>query len=242
MSDCLARPAIIVRDVEKAYEGGRIRALNGMSMTVEETEWVAIVGPSGCGKSTILHLIAALDHPDAGHIHVHGFDLDRVDDAALYRRRSMGLVFQLHNLLPSLTAAENVEVPMFGTGRSRHERRSRALELLQLVGLGERASNRPAELSGGERQRVAIARALANDPPVLLADEPTGSLDSDAGRRILDLISEIRSARGLTVVMVTHDHSVALCADRIVHMLDGRNVSDVREDARPVAVNAASAS
>src|SRR5512133_2306865 len=114
MSDSPAPPAIVVRDVEKAYEDGRIRALNGMSMTVEEGEWVAIVGPSGCGKSTLLHLVAALDHPDAGHIHVHGNDLDRVEDAALYRRRSMGLVFQLHNLLPSLTAAENVEVPMFG--------------------------------------------------------------------------------------------------------------------------------
>ncbi|HET7379102.1 MAG TPA: ABC transporter ATP-binding protein [Gaiellales bacterium] len=218
-------PAILVRDVEKAYEDGRIRALNGMSMAVDAGEWVAIVGPSGCGKSTLLHLIAALDHPDAGHIHVVGNDLDQIADAALYRRRSMGLVFQLHNLLPSLTAAENVEVPMFGAGRSRHERRRRALELLELVGLGGRPANRPAELSGGERQRVAIARALANDPPVLLADEPTGSLDSDAGRRILDLIADIRRHRGITIVMVTHDPSVAACADRTVRMLDGRNVS-----------------
>jgi putative ABC transport system ATP-binding protein len=127
MSDRPADPAIVVRDVEKAYENGRIRALNGMSMGVAEGEWVAIVGPSGCGKSTLLHLIAALDHPDSGHIHVHGNDLDRVADAALYRRRSMGLVFQLHNLLPSLTAAENVEVPMFGTQRSKQERHRRAL-------------------------------------------------------------------------------------------------------------------
>jgi ABC-type lipoprotein export system ATPase subunit len=218
--------AIVVRDVEKAYEDGRIRALNGMSMTVDEGEWVAIVGPSGCGKSTLLHLVAALDHPDAGHIHVHGNDLDRVADAALYRRRAMGLVFQLHNLLPSLTAAENVEVPMFGTGRPRSERRRRALELLELVGLAGRSGSRPAELSGGERQRVAIARALANDPPVLLADEPTGSLDSDAGRRILDLIAGIRRRQGLTIVMVTHDPSVAACADRTVQMLDGRSVPD----------------
>jgi ABC-type lipoprotein export system ATPase subunit len=242
MSEPAAATAIVVRDVEKAYEDGRIRALNGMSMAVDEGEWVAIVGPSGCGKSTLLHLIAALDHPDSGHIHVHGNDLDRIGDAAGYRRRAMGLVFQLHNLLPSLTAAENVEVPMFGTGRSRQVRRSRALELLELVGLEGRAGNRPTELSGGERQRVAIARALANDPPVLLADEPTGSLDSDAGRRILDLISEIRSRRRLTVVMVTHDHAVASCADRIVHMLDGRNVSDVRGAGEPVAVDAAAAS
>jgi len=241
MSDQPAPPAIVVRDVEKAYEEGRIRALNGMSMNVDEAEWVAIVGPSGCGKSTLLHLIAALDHPDAGHIHVHGNDLDRVADAALYRRRSMGLVFQLHNLLPNLTAAENVEVPMFGVGRSRHERRSRALELLALVDLVDRAGNRPAELSGGERQRVAIARALANDPPLLLADEPTGSLDSDAGRRILDLIAQIRSQRGLTVVMVTHDDSVASRADRIVRMLDGRNAADERDAAEAVAVDATAA-
>jgi putative ABC transport system ATP-binding protein len=236
MSDA---PAIVVRDVEKAYEEGRIRALNGMTMDVAEGEWVAIVGPSGCGKSTLLHLIAALDHPDAGHIHVHGNDLDRVADAALYRRRAMGLIFQLHNLLPSLTAAENVEVPMFGTGRSRHERRRRALELLELVGLADRAGNRPAELSGGERQRVAIARALANDPPVLLADEPTGSLDSDAGRRILDLIADIRRRRGITIVMVTHDPGVAACADRTVRMLDGRNVSDRTAAAEPEALDVA---
>jgi ABC-type lipoprotein export system ATPase subunit len=230
-------PAIVVREVEKAYEHGRIRALNGMTMDVAEGEWVAIVGPSGCGKSTLLHLIAALDRPDAGHIHVHGNDLDRVADAGLYRRRAMGLVFQLHNLLPSLTAAENVEVPMFGTGRSRHERRRRAFELLELVGLGNRAGNRPAELSGGERQRVAIARALANDPPVLLADEPTGSLDSDAGRRVLDLIADIRHRRGITIVMVTHDPGVAACADRTVRMLDGRNVSDREQVAEPEALD-----
>jgi ABC-type lipoprotein export system ATPase subunit len=238
MSEAPAAPAIVVHDVEKAYEDGRIRALNGMSMTVGEGEWVAIVGPSGCGKSTLLHLVAALDHPDAGHIHVHGNDLDRVADAALYRRRAMGLVFQLHNLLPSLTAVENVEVPMFGTGRPRAERRRRALDLLELVGLGGRAANRPAELSGGERQRVAIARALANDPPVLLADEPTGSLDSDAGRRILDLTADIRIHRGLTIVMVTHDPSVAACADRTVHMLDGRNVSASARAALDVAAHA----
>jgi ABC-type lipoprotein export system ATPase subunit len=236
MSDPLSPAAILVRDVEKAYESGRIRALNGMSMTVAEGEWVVIVGPSGCGKSTLLHLVAALDRPDAGHIHVHGNDLDQIADAALYRRSSMGLIFQLHNLLPSLTAVENVEVPMFGTSRSRHERRARALELLSLVGLGGRARNRPAELSGGERQRVAIARALANDPPVLLADEPTGSLDSDAGRRVLDLIADIRRRRGITVVMVTHDPVIASRADRIVQMLDGRNVSGgSNESADPAA-------
>ena len=135
MSDAHDTPAIIVRGVEKSYDEGRIHALTGMELTVQEAEWVAIMGPSGCGKSTLLHLIAALDRPDAGHIHVHGNDLDSIADAAAYRRTAMGLVFQLHNLLPTLTALENVEVPMFGTGRGRKQRRRRALDLLDLVGL-----------------------------------------------------------------------------------------------------------
>lgn len=221
MSDT-APTVVSVRDVHKAYDDGRIHALTGMNLDVEQGEWVAIIGPSGCGKSTLLHLIAALDHPDSGHVHVYGRDLDVIGDAAAYRRSVMGLVFQLHNLLPTLTAVENIELPMFGSGRGRHERRTRALELLDLVGLADRANDRPTQLSGGQRQRVAIARALANDPPLLLADEPTGSLDSDAGRRILDLIARLRDTRNLTTVMVTHDTSVATRADRIVEMLDGR--------------------
>ena len=215
------RRVVEVRGVEKSFDDGRIRALNGMDLTVAEGEWVAIVGPSGCGKSTLLHLIAALDAPDAGHIHVLGNDLDRIGDAAAYRRLTMGIVFQLHNLLPTLTAVENIEVPMFGAGAGRGERRRRALRLLELVGLPDRAGARPMELSGGQRQRVAIARALANDPPLLLADEPTGSLDSDAGRRVLELIGDLRRDRTLTTLMVTHDPAVAACADRIVEMLDG---------------------
>jgi ABC-type lipoprotein export system ATPase subunit len=234
MSDRADDPAIVVRGVDKSYDEGRIRALTGMNLTVQGAEWVAIIGPSGCGKSTLLHLIAALDRPDSGHIHVHGNDLDRLADAASYRRTSMGLVFQLHNLLPTLTAVENVEVPMFGTGRGRKQRREHALALLELVGLSDRAGDRPTQLSGGQRQRVAIARAPANDPPILLADEPTGSLDSDAGRRVLDLISEIREQRGLTTVMVTHDGSVAARADRIVEMLDGRLANPGASDERPL--------
>jgi len=213
---------VSVRDVRKSYDDGRIHALTGMDLEVDQGEWVAIIGPSGCGKSTLLHLIAALDRPDVGHIHVYGCDLDAIGDAAAYRRSVMGLVFQLHNLLPSLTAVENVEVPMFGSGRGRGARRTRALELLDLVGLADRAGDRPTQLSGGQRQRVAIARALANEPPLLLADEPTGSLDSDAGRRVLDLIAELRERRDLTTIMVTHDTTVAARADRVVEMLDGR--------------------
>ena len=182
----------------------------------------------------MLHLIAALDHPDSGHIHVAGNDLDQLADAAAYRRMVMGLVFQFHNLLPSLSAQENIEIPMFGTHRHGRARRARATKLLDEVGLSRRAENRPNELSGGERQRVAIARALANDPPLLLADEPTGSLDSKAGKEVLGLLEMIRTQRDLTVVMVTHDMTVAGHASRTIRMLDGTLAPDAA-----VAVRAA---
>jgi putative ABC transport system ATP-binding protein len=214
--------AIECVDVVKTYEDGRIRALNGMSLRVEPGEIVAVVGPSGCGKSTLLHLVAALDRPDCGQIRVAGHDLAHEEHLDHYRARHVGLVFQLHNLLPTLSAVENVQVPMFELGIGSRERRTRADQLLELVGLGDRARSRPAVLSGGERQRVAVARALANEPPILLADEPTGSLDSEAGRVVLDLLERIREEHGTTIVVVTHDPVVAARADRIVHMLDGR--------------------
>jgi ABC-type lipoprotein export system ATPase subunit len=218
----MSEPAIRVRKVRKSFDDGRIVALDGMDLDVAEGEFVAIVGPSGCGKSTLLHLVAALDVPDEGSIHVAGHALASGDDLSHYRSRHVGMVFQLHNLLPSLTAEENVQVPMMELGLSRRERRRKARELLASVGLSGRERNRPPELSGGERQRVALARALANDPPILLADEPTGSLDSDAGARVLTLLEELRETRGLTILLVTHDESVAARADRIVEMLDGR--------------------
>jgi putative ABC transport system ATP-binding protein len=203
---------------------------------VEAGEFVAIVGPSGCGKSTLLHLIAALDQPDEGEIEVAGHDLHTRKDLNHYRARHVGMIFQLHNLLPSLTALENVQVPMFELGLSAGQRRRRAGELLRLVGLEGRERNRPPQLSGGERQRVAIARALANEAPILLADEPTGSLDSEAGRRALDLLEELRHERGLTIVLVTHDAGVAGRADRIVRMLDGRLAGAGDPSAPPAAV------
>ncbi len=218
----MSRPLISVHGVTKSYEEGRIAALRGMDLDVEAGEFVAVVGPSGCGKSTLLHLIAALDQPDAGSIRVAHHDLTERRDLSHYRARHVGMIFQLHNLLPSLTASENVQVPLFELGLRPRERRARAAELLALVGLEGREGNRPPELSGGERQRVAIARALANEPAVLLADEPTGSLDSDAGARILELLERLRRDRGLTVVLVTHDAGVAERADRVVHVLDGR--------------------
>jgi putative ABC transport system ATP-binding protein len=218
----MSETAIDVRGLEKSFEQGRIAALTGMDLIVSSGELVAIVGPSGCGKSTLLHLIAALDRPGAGELRVAGHDLSTREDLNHYRARHVGMVFQLHNLLPTLTAVENVQVPMFELGLSPRERRRRASEMLRHVGLEGRERNRPPELSGGERQRVAIARALANEAPILLADEPTGSLDSEAGRRILDLLEELRRERRLTIVLVTHDADVAARADRIVHMLDGR--------------------
>ena len=229
----MSDPAIRVRNVRKSFDDWRIVALNGMDLDVADGEFVAIVGPSGCGKSTLLHLVAALDRSDEGSIEVAGNQLAAGHDLSHYRSRHVGMVFQLHNLLPSLTAEENVQVPMLELGLSRRERRAKARSLLTAVGLSGRERNRPPELSGGERQRVALARALANDPPIVLADEPTGSLDSAAGARVLELLEELRSSRGLTILLVTHDAGVAARADLVVEMIDGRVATP--QARRPVA-------
>jgi putative ABC transport system ATP-binding protein len=217
---------IDARGLVKRFERGIIQALSGADLTVRRGEFVAIVGPSGCGKSTLLHMIAALDRPDEGTVITNGHDLAREPHLDHVRGHDVGLIFQLHHLIPSLTASENVQVPMFELKLSARARRSRAEELLALVGLEGRDRQLPTELSGGERQRVAIARALANEAPLLLADEPTGSLDSASGKKILDLLEVLRVQRGLTVVMVTHDPGIAARADRIVRMLDGRVVGE----------------
>jgi len=219
-------PAVEVRDVTKVYEGALGPALDGVDLTVEPGEFVALTGPSGCGKSTLLHLIAALDVPTSGTIVVNGHDLSDLHDADAYRRQEVGLVFQLHNLLPRLTAIENVEIAMFGSKLTRAERAQRASELLAAVDLDGRQDRRPTELSGGERQRVAIARALANEPAVLLADEPTGSLDSASVATVLDMFARLRAARGTTMLLVTHDQQVAATTDRVVTMRDGRIVGE----------------
>ena len=212
--------AVDVLEVSKTFENGRIRALDRVTLRLEAGELVALTGPSGCGKSTLLNLIGALDRPDAGEILVGEEHVTRLADPARYRAEVVGFVFQFHNLIPTLTALENVQLPMLGR-RPRAARVGRARQLLGEVGLGERARSRPPTLSGGERQRVAIARALANEPRVLLADEPTGALDSETGAQILELIRRVRDDRGTTVLLVTNDDGVAVQADRVLRLRDG---------------------
>lgn len=215
-------PAIVVRDVTKRYDHGLVTALDGMTLEIASGEYVAITGPSGCGKSTLLHMLAAIDAPDSGTLRVGGMDLGRLRHADRYRREEVGLVFQLHNLLAHLTVSQNVEIAMFGTHRSRKQQRARALEVLAGIGLADKARRKPPELSGGERQRVAIARALANDPHLLLADEPTGSLDTHSVKQVLSLFRSLRETREITIVLVTHDMEVAAAADRLIRLRDGR--------------------
>jgi putative ABC transport system ATP-binding protein len=213
---------VVVERVSKAFEDGRIRALAEASLRLDPGEFVSLTGPSGSGKSTLLNLIGALDRPDAGTISVDGAALDGLD-AAEYRAATVGFVFQFHNLIPTLTALENVQVPMLGRRRvGRSEREARARSLLHGVGLERRERSFPGTLSGGERQRVALARALANEPRLLLADEPTGSLDSDTGAQVLRLIERVRAERRTTVLLVTNDEGVAAAAVRTLRLLDGR--------------------
>ena len=224
MSDVTAELAIDVTGVTRIYPG-QVAALAGVDLGVAYGEMAAITGPSGCGKSTLLHLLAAIDSPTTGSVVVGGHDLARMRDLSTYRRQEVGLVFQFHNLLPQLPALLNVELPMLGTHRSTRQRRDRARELLVEVDLEGCERRLPTELSGGERQRVAIARALANDPKILLADEPTGSLDSNSTARFLELLERL-SHGGTTIVMVTHDSEVAAHAHRIIEMRDGRVIGE----------------
>jgi putative ABC transport system ATP-binding protein len=233
MSDDLL--AVDVKDVTRVYPG-QVTALAGIDLTVAFGETVAITGPSGCGKSTLLHLLAAIDSPTSGSVTVAGHDLARMHDPSSYRRTEVGLVFQFHNLLPQLSALSNVELPMFGLHMSARQRKSRARQLLADVDLSDCEHRLPTELSGGERQRVAIARALANEPKILLADEPTGSLDSVSTTRFLELLDRLGSS-GVTIILVTHAPDVAAHAQRIIEMRDGTIVSESapRALASPVA-------
>jgi len=215
---------VVVDHVSRSFEEGRISALVDVSFRVQPGEFVSITGPSGCGKSTLLNLIGALDRPSAGEILVGGERIADLDGAR-YRGTVVGFVFQFHNLIATLTALENVQVPMLGRGAARREREQRARELLSAVGLDGRAASYPPTLSGGERQRVAIARALANEPLLLLADEPTGALDAESGTQILGLLRSVREERGTTILLVTNDDLVAAEADRTLRLRDGRVVT-----------------
>jgi putative ABC transport system ATP-binding protein len=239
MSERGTSPAVELVDVHKHFDGGQVHALDGLDLVIGTGEFVAVTGPSGCGKSTMLQLVAALDRPTSGVVRVGGKDLSRAHHLARYRRLQVGLVFQLHDLLPQLSAVQNVEVAMFGTSRSLGERRHRARALLETVDLAGKEHRTPARLSGGERQRVAIARALANNPALLLADEPTGSLDEDSIERVLALFADLRRRRQeLTIVIVTHDPAVAASADRTIYMRAGR-VDAERTAAAPRAAEGA---
>jgi putative ABC transport system ATP-binding protein len=211
---------IVAAGVRKSFEHGRVPALRDVSFTVAPGELVALTGSSGSGKSTLLNLIGALDTLDAGSLSVDGRRLDELESPADYRAETIGFVFQSHNLLPTLTASENVQVAMFGR-LPRAERVTRARELLREVGLESRADARPGVLSGGERQRVAIARALANEPRLLLADEPTGALDSVTGEHVLELLERLRKQHGMTILLVTNDDGVAAHAERMLRLQDG---------------------
>lgn len=220
---------VTINNVTKTYLMGKVevRALQGISLLVTKGEFLSIMGPSGCGKSTMMHIIGCLDRPTSGHVLLDDVDIDELDDNSLaeIRNKKVGFVFQTFNLLPKLSAVENVELPLIYAGLKPDARRERALELLELVGLKERAYHKPSEMSGGQSQRVAIARALANNPSIIMADEPTGNLDSKSGEEIIHLFKELNN-KGITLIMVTHDQEIANFSKRIIRLKDGLVVAD----------------
>jgi putative ABC transport system ATP-binding protein len=234
-------PALIeIEDVHKIYDMGedKVRALDGVSLVIQEGEYVAIMGPSGSGKSTLMNLVGCLDTPTSGSYKLKGTEVAGMSDdqLAAIRNGEIGFIFQTFNLLPRSDAVQNVELPLVYAGVPRRERRDRAQEALKAVGLGDRMHHRPNEMSGGQRQRVAVARALVNRPSILMADEPTGNLDSKTGDEIMTLMDQLH-AQGRTIILVTHEEDLALRAARVVRLRDGRILSDVRNT--PMAVGGA---
>ena len=213
--------------LKKHFDNGQVVALRGVDLQIRQGEFVAVVGPSGCGKSTLLAILGSLDKPTEGTIKYRGNSIPDMPDPAAYRAHQIGFVFQAFHLLPTYTVSENVQIPMFEGKLSVSERQQRAEELLKSVGLGHRLTHYPSELSGGERQRVAIARGLANKPSVVLADEPTGNLDSVSSTAIMELLNQLHRDLGVTLVLVTHDPGVAAQASRTIRMKDGQIISDV---------------
>jgi putative ABC transport system ATP-binding protein len=214
---------IEIENITKVYQMGEteVRALDGVSLKVDDGEWAAITGPSGSGKSTLMAILGCLDSPTSGSYKLDGLDVAKMrdDQLAAVRNKKIGFVFQQFNLLARTSALENVELPLLYSGLN--HRREKAKAALEAVGLGDRISHRPNELSGGQQQRVAIARALVTEPSILLADEPTGNLDSKTGKEIMELFSQLHSERGITVIFVTHDPTIAANAHRVIHLMDG---------------------
>jgi putative ABC transport system ATP-binding protein len=223
--------ALDARELTRTFSTGdvQIPALRGVDLKIEPGTFTAIMGPSGCGKSTLLHLLGGLDRPSSGEVHLAGQRVDHLSEAkwSVLRRREVGFVFQFFNLIGNLTAADNVELPALLAGSSQSEARRRSQELLDELGIGDKAGTIPSRLSGGQQQRVALARALVNRPTLLLADEPTGNLDSDSARDVLALLRRL-NASGQTILLVTHDARVASTAERVITMRDGRIVDDTR--------------
>jgi len=217
---------IEIKDLKKSYENGRIKALDGIDLNIKSGECVSIIGPSGSGKSTLLNMIGALDKADEGHINVAGIDLMQKKDLSQFRLNEIGFVFQLHNLIPNLTVLENVQTPLIETIITDEKMEEQALNILKSVNLEDRVNQKPTKLSGGERQRIAIARALVNHPSIILADEPTGALDSKTQDVILKLLMDIHKNEKVTLIMVTHEPYVAKMADRSIFVMDGRIEED----------------
>ena len=219
-------PLISLFDVVKEYDKGTVNSLNGVNLDIFEGEFVSIIGPSGSGKSTLLNMLGALDKPTRGKIFIDGIDLVKEKDLSEFRQEKIGFVFQLHNLIPNLSVFDNVQIPLLPTGMSNREMKERASEIIRAVGLEDKKKQRPNKLSGGQRQRVAIARALVNNPSIILADEPTGSLDSKTGEMILNLLMEMHERYNVTLIIVTHDNGVAALAERTIKIKDGQIIED----------------
>ncbi len=219
-------PLISLFDLVKEYDDGSVKALNGINLDIFEGEFVSIIGPSGSGKSTLLNMLGALDIPTRGEIYIDGINLLKAKDLSDFRREKIGFVFQLHNLIPNLSVMDNVQIPLMHTGLSSKEMKKRAEEMISAVGLADKKKQKPNKLSGGQRQRVAIARALVNKPSIILADEPTGSLDTKTGAMVLKLLRDMHDAYNVTLIIVTHDINVANLAERTIKIQDGQIIED----------------
>ena len=217
---------IRLTNVLKQYDDGAVTALNNINLSIEKGSFVSIIGPSGSGKSTLLNMLGALDTPDSGQVLINGVDLARQKDLSDFRRHEIGFIFQLHNLLPNLNVQENVEIPLMDAKMPEKDKHRRALLFIEAVGLLDKRKQKPNKLSGGERQRVAIARALVNFPSIILADEPTGALDTKNGQKVLDVLRFVHESIDATLIIVTHDIDVARLADRTIEIRDGRVIND----------------